>query len=330
MTAGSARALAHPNIAFIKYWGNANADLRLPSNGSISLTLGGLDTRTRVSFDPDLRQDTITVDGHALSGEAEKRVVRVLDHIRQLARVGARARVESRNSFPTGAGLASSASGFAALALAATRAAGLSLDTQELSRIARLGSGSACRSAWGGYVEWLAGRNHAGSYAVQIAPPEHWDIRDVVAIVSRRPKAVGSSEGHALAAGSPLQAQRIADAPRRLAVCRDAIVQRDFTSLAGIVEEDSDLMHAVMASSTPPLTYSTPVSLAIQRAVRQWRSEGLPTAYTQDAGPNIHVLCLPEAEDMITTRLRSIAGVLDLIHTAPGGPAREIEFDDPE
>jgi diphosphomevalonate decarboxylase len=330
MTAGRARAVAHPNIALIKYWGNANSDLRIPINGSISLTLDGLETDTLVAFRADLAQDEVWVDAQRASSSAQARVVRVLDHVRVLAGLDAFAHVESRNSFPPGAGLASSASAFAALAFAATAAAGLALEPEALSRVARLGSGSACRSVWGGYVEWLAGSDHAGSYSLQMAPAEHWDLRDVVAIMSRQPKAVGSSEGHDRAGSSPLQPARVADAPRRLAVCRRAILARDFESLAVLVEQDSDLMHAVMATSSPPLDYSLPSTMALRLAVTAWRAAGVPVAYTQDAGPNLHLLCLPEAVDTVIERVGSFEGVVDTLHARPGGPPRQIEIPDRE
>jgi diphosphomevalonate decarboxylase len=326
MTARRARAVAHPNIALVKYWGNANSELRIPSNGSISLTLDGLETDTLVVFRADLANDEVLVDEQRTSASTEARVGRVLDHVRGMAGIEAFARVESRNSFPSGAGLASSASAFAALAAAATAAAGLALEPEELSRVARLGSGSACRSIWGGYVEWLAGSDHAGSYSLQIAPAEHWDLRDVVAVMSRQAKAVGSSEGHDRARSSPLQPPRVADAPRRLAICRRAILARDFEALAAVVEQDSDLMHEVMATSSPPLNYSLPSTTALRQAVPAWRAEGLPVAYTQDAGPNLHLLCLPEAVGVVIERVRTFDGVVDTLHARPGGPPRQIEI----
>jgi diphosphomevalonate decarboxylase len=232
------------------------------------------------------------------------------------------ARVESANNFPTGAGIASSASAFAALALAATSAAGLQLSEKDLSRLARTGSGSACRSVPGGFVEWMPGVSDADSYAISIAPPDHWDLTDCVAIISREHKPTGSTSGHALADTSPLQAARLADAPRRLELCRRAIHERNFQALAQIAELDSNLMHAVMLTSTPPLFYWAPASLTIMETVQEWRRSGLPAFFTVDAGPNVHVICPSEHSEQVTRRLQALPGVLDVIAAAAGGPAR--------
>jgi diphosphomevalonate decarboxylase len=228
MTIKSATARAHPNIALIKYWGNRDHTLRVPANGSISINLGGLQTRTTVRFDPTLVADSLALNGVQASGEALKRVSRLLERVRQLSRIDTRARVVSENNFPTGAGIASSASAFAALSVAAAAAAGLQLAEHELSRLARTGSGSACRSVPGGFVEWAAGSDDGNSYAFSIAGPDHWELVDCIAIVSDVHKPTGSTAGHALADTSPLQAARVVDAPHRLDICRQAILNRDF------------------------------------------------------------------------------------------------------
>jgi len=165
----TATAQAFPNIAFIKYWGNRDAHFRIPSNASISMNLGGLETRTQVTFDPALKNDQLTLNGKPQSGKSLERVSAVLDLVRQMAALQRFARVESNNNFPTGVGIASSASAFAALSLAASAAAGLALSEAELSRLARRGSGSACRSVPGGFVEWQAGEDDLTSYASSIA-----------------------------------------------------------------------------------------------------------------------------------------------------------------
>jgi diphosphomevalonate decarboxylase len=317
----SATAIAHPNIALIKYWGDIDSDLHIPANGSISMNMAGLTTLTMVSINPALPQDQFILNGEPTIGNALDRVSIFLNHVRQLAGNSTFAKVDSKNNFPTGAGMASSASGFAALSLSATHAAGLSLDEKELSRLARTGSGSACRSIPGGFVEWQAGSNDRDSYAHSIAPPDHWDVVDCITLVSREEKPISSNAGHSLAVTSMLQAARIADAPRRLSICRKAILDHDFDALAEIVELDSNLMHAVMITSTPPLLYWQPGTVAIMHAVQAWRKEGLPVCYTIDAGPNVHVLCLGEQEKRVTERLRQLPGVIQVLPAHPGGPA---------
>jgi diphosphomevalonate decarboxylase len=323
MMAATAQACA--NIAFIKYWGNRDNALRLPANGSISMILDGLHTRTTVSFQHSLPYDELIINGREIAGPALERVSCVLDLVRALAHTGQQAEVVSENNFPSGAGIASSASAFAALALAASKAAGLDLNERQLSRLARQGSGSACRSIPGGFVEWLVGTGDEDSFAASIAPPDHWSLVDCIAIVSDEHKKTGSTEGHAVAATSPLQAARLADTPRRLDICRRAILNCDFGLLAGIVELDSDMMHAVMMTSEPALHYWMPASLEVMQAVRSWRQEGISVCYTLDAGPNVHVLCTEEDAQEAATRLRLFSGVRNVLVARPGGPARLVQ-----
>ena len=318
----TATAQANPNIAFIKYWGNRDNTLRLPSNGSISMNLDGLYTRTTVSFQPSLPYDELIINGHEVRGAGSDRISYILDIIRGMANIHERAEVISENNFPSGAGIASSAAAFAALALAGSTAAGLSLNEPELSRLARRGSGSASRSIPGGFVEWQAGTGEEDSYAFSIAEPDHWDLVDCVAIVSATHKKTGSTEGHSLAPTSPLQAARVADAQRRLEICRRAILERDFNAFASIIELDSDMMHAVMMTSRPALHYWKASSLEVMTCVRQWRAEGIPVCYTVDAGPNVHVICPETQANLIEQKLRQIEGVQNVLLARAGGPAR--------
>lgn len=323
----TATALAHPNIAFIKYWGNRDNALRLPVNGSISMNLDGLFTRTTVSFQPSLPFDELVINGREVTGAGLGRVSAILDLIRSMAGVQEQAEVITENNFPSGAGIASSASAFAALALAGSRAAGLTLTESELSRLARRGSGSAARSIPAGFVEWQAGTGDEDSFAFSIAAPDHWQLMDCIAIVSASHKKTGSTEGHALAPTSPLQAARVEDAPRRLDLCRRAILDRDFAAFASIVELDSDMMHAVMMTSSPALHYWLPASLSVMQAVRGWRGEGLSVCYTVDAGPNVHVLC-PQAEAQeVKKKLLEIPGVSDVLTAGVGSAAKIINGD---
>lgn len=314
----TASACAHPNIAFIKYWGNRDETLRLPANGSISMNLDGLETRTSVTFSETQPDDSLNLNDQPVSGAGLNRVSAFLDIVREMAGIQMRAEVLSENNFPLGAGIASSAAAFAALALAASRAAGLNLDEASLSRLARRGSGSACRSIPAGFVEWQVGRDEADSYAVSIAPPGHWNLVDCIAVVSSEQKSTGSTEGHAQAGSSPLQAARVADAPRRLEICRKAILERDFAALTEIVELDSDMMHAVMMTSRPPLFYWKATTLTVMQAVREARVKGLPVCYTIDAGPNVHVITEGAKAEQVTGLLQSIPGVKEVRRAGAG------------
>jgi diphosphomevalonate decarboxylase len=324
MPATCATAIAESNIAFIKYWGNRDDRLRLPANASLSMNLAGLETETTVEFNDGWDRDEVILGGEPQSGAPRDRVAAHLDLIRARAGLSLRARVQSRNNFPTGTGIASSASAFAALTLAAAAAAGLRLSEPELSALARQGSGSAARSIPGGFVEWDLGQDGQPetSFAHTLAPPEHWDLRDVIAVVSQKHKSVGSTSGHALARTSPLQAARLASVPERLARCREALLARDFARFADLVEADSNLMHAVMITSQPPLMYWEPITVAIMSSVRRWRAEGLPVCYTIDAGPNVHCLCPAEHAAEVERRLHDNLDVKRLLIAGPGGPAR--------
>ena len=314
-------AIAHPNIAFIKYWGNQDDVLRLPSNGSISMNLEGLTTTTKVQFISQLKEDSLTLNNKKLSGPALERVRAFLDLIRGTANKIIFAEVTSENNFPTGAGIASSASAFAALALAATKAIGLNLTEAELSRLARHGSGSACRSIPDGFVEWYCGDQDENSYAASIAPATSWDLVDCIALVTANHKAVGSTAGHLLANSSPLQTARVQDAPRRLEICRSAILKKDFKQFAKIVELDSNLMHAVMMTSTPSLFYWEPQTLEVMRTVRNWREQGIPVCYTLDAGSNVHVICLSSVCEKIKHNLEQMSFIQRVIIAKPGSGA---------
>jgi diphosphomevalonate decarboxylase len=323
----TATAQAHPNIAFIKYWGNRDNTLRLPANGSISMNLDGLFTRTTVSFQSTLPFDELIINGHEVTGQGLDRVSYILDIIRSMANVTERAEVMTENNFPSGAGIASSASAFAALALAGSKAAGLNLSEPALSRLARRGSGSASRSIPSGFVEWQIGATEEDSYAFSIAEPNHWNLVDCIAVVSASHKKTGSTEGHSIAPTSPLQAARVADAPRRLEICRKAIIEKDFDTFASIAELDSDIMHSVMMTSNPALHYWKPASLSVMNAVRQWREDGIPACYTVDAGPNVHVMC-PESEvRIVEEKLKEISGVSDVLVARVGGAAKIVNGD---
>lgn len=312
------------NIAFIKYWGVADATLNIPLSNSISMTLADAHTTTTVAWDEIgvLERDLFVLDGVTQSAERSRRLIRHLDILRGLAGVTWRAWVTSENNFPTASGIASSASGFAALTVAGCAALGLELDNTRLSAIARRSSGSASRSLFGGYVEWVQGSSDEDSVAVPLHGPEHWDLRDVVAVVSGEEKKLSSADGHLLAASSPLLDGRIAHVDGWLEEVRAAIAGRDMQRLGPIIELDALAMHAVMMTSAPSLLYWQPGTLEILHAVRRWRDEdGLPVYFTIDAGPNVHVICEAEHGPEVETRLAALGSVERVIASRPGpGP----------
>jgi diphosphomevalonate decarboxylase len=320
-----ATAIAHPNIALIKYWGNRDHEMRIPENGSISFNLGSLYTKTTVIFNPSLENDSLEINGIQTLNSGLKRISNFLKIVREWTSTPYYARVISENNFPMGAGIASSAAAFASLSLASIKALGLFLTEKDLSRLARRGSGSACRSIPQGFVEWLPGRDDQESFSYSFAPVNHWNLVDVIAIVAKNHKSVGSTAGHALANSSPLQRVRVADAPRRLGIGKNAILQRDFNELAEIVELDSNLMHSVMMTSSPSLFYWEPATISIMKAVPEWRQQGIPACYTLDAGPNVHIICQSEYADDVANLVNQITGVLQVMVSPVGGGAYLVE-----
>jgi diphosphomevalonate decarboxylase len=323
-TLREASAQANSNIAFIKYWGNADDRLRLPVNPSMSINLDGLHTNTTVIWDERLASDELFINQAPAESKALNRVSAHLNYIRDRLGITSFAQVRSVNNFPMGAGIASSASSFAALTVAAVAAAGGNLSEKELTTIARLGSGSAARSIPTGFVEWHTGTKHEDSFAASFAPPDHWELIDVIAIISSEHKSVTSSEGHPSAKTSDLQDARVAGAIKRFNTCKQAIFDRDFETFAEVVERDSNLMHAVMMTSRPPLFYWQPATLTVMDHIRHWRAEGVNVCYTLDAGPNVHCICLRDSVDVVSQRLQALSGVQSIRVAKIGGPAKLI------
>jgi diphosphomevalonate decarboxylase len=321
-------AIAGSNIAFVKYWGNLDDKLNIPMNGSISMTLDAAHTLTTVEFHPDLPADQLTINGLLAGRQATARASAFLDHIRQMAGKYWHARIISSNSFPTGAGIASSASGFAALSLAATRALGLNLSNVELSRLARLGSGSASRSIDGGFVEWLPGGRDEDSFATPLAPEGHWDLLDIIAIISKEHKQVGSSSGHPLAHSSPFYQARLGAVQGTLKRVRRAIKERDFTTFGELIEEEAVSLHVAAMTSKPSVLYWQPGTIALLHALRSWREEGGPTGYfTMDAGPNVHVIAQRKDADALQEKIMAVEGVQEILLCGVGPGARIIDDD---
>jgi diphosphomevalonate decarboxylase len=326
--AHQATYVAPPNIALVKYWGMRDRELAVPYNSSLSVTLDRFRSRTRVRFDPSLSDDLVEINGSPAVGGPRDAVVRFLDRVRDRTGVTDRAAVVSDNNFPTASGLASSASGFAALAGAASRAAGLRLSGRDLSRLARFGSGSASRSIFGGFVEWQAGRRADGSdcYARPLFPEDHWPgLVDVVVFVAGAPvKEVRSAEAmQASVATSPLYAGRLAVVPRRLAAIRAAIRRTDAVRLFPLIMEECDNFREVCETTRPSLDYLTSTSRATLGEVRALNREaGRPIAgYTHDAGAHVHVFTLDRYARKVRSRLAHLPGVRStlVVHPGPGG-----------
>jgi len=318
-----ATAIAPANIAFIKYWGRKDDKLRLPVNNSLAMNLSNVFTVTTIEFSKDLKQDQIEMIGEKLDDESRQRIVDHLGRIRNLAKIRNHARVVTKNNFPKSTGIASSASGFAALTLAATTAAGLKLTSRQLSILARQGSGSACRSLPDGFVEWRAGNSNETSYAYCLYPPNWWRIADVIAIIGEAPKKVSSSEGHVLTESSPFFKPRTEGMKRKIKGIKNALRKKNFEKFGRIMEEEAINMHAVMMTSKPPLFYWLPKTIQIILAVQDWRDIGIPVYFTIDAGPNVHLICQERDENKVSQKLKGL-GVKWVIINHPARGARII------
>lgn len=322
-----ATAEAPSNVAFIKYWGRKDEELRLPTNGSISMNLDGLKTKTTVFFDDSLERDSIIINDEKEEGEGYQKIIKHLDRVRNLAGITERAKVISKNTFPRSTGLSSSASGFAALTLAATSAAGLELSEKELSILARQGSGSACRSIPDGYVEWLDGDSSDSSYAVSLFPPEHWDLVDVVCILSTKKKVVPTSIGQLSSNSSPYFVKRLEEMPEKIERMKRFIASRDFTAFGQLLEQEAVDLHRIMETSIPPLYYMTPETKQMIENVRRWRTEGLDVYFTVNTGENIHLLCELKDKEGLLRLLKENAPGLQTIVNLPSRGARLISVD---
>jgi diphosphomevalonate decarboxylase len=317
-----ATAIAHPNVALIKYWGKEDIATNLPAVGSLSLTLGGLNTRTSVSFLPDLAQDEVTVNGQS-DERTLKGVTRCLDLLRQHAGTATHAHVESVNDFPTSAGLASSASGYAALVTAASAALNLDLAAEELDLITRIGSGSAPRSLYDGIVLLEKTMDTSGMNCRSVAAPDEWPLAVVVAVTSRAQKAVSSTGGMESSRLTSPCYQAWVDTHRAdLDMALESLRKRDFEKLATVSEHSCLKMHAVAMSSDPALVYWSAATAACMQQVRELRKSGVPVFFTIDAGPQLKAVCMPAAVGTVSNALAQVPGVIDVLECHLGHGAR--------
>lgn len=319
-------AIANSNIALIKYWGKANDKLFLPTNSNLSITLDGLNSHTTVEFSSGYKEDIVNIDGKNMEGEKREKVVRHLNLIRNMANSKLNAKAVSKNNFPSAAGMASSASGFAALTVAACASLGMNLDKKQISILSRQGSGSSCRSIYGGYVEWIKGEQSKDSYALQFADENYFDIRDIIAIVEQEEKKVSSRAGMTETIKTcPLYSSRVNAAEENLIKIKKAIKEKNFSEIGKISEFDCLLMHATMITTVPSLLYWSPETVKIIKLVQEWREEGLESYFTIDAGPNVHVLSLPENVKEIEKRLRELKEIKDIKNCKIGNDAKLTE-----
>ena len=318
-----ATARAQPNIALIKYWGKSDVHRNLPAVGSISITLNTLYTTMSVDFGATLPDDVLTVNG-AEDAAMLPRISRCLDTVCGEDRP--RARVASHCNFPIAAGLASSASAFAALVVAADAAGGGSRDRAELASLAGLASGSAARSLFGGFCELENTGNGIDVCSLRLA--SEWPLEVVVAVTEKGPKPTGSTEAMEISRKtSPFYRRWVEQQESDLAAARDAILKRDFGKLGDVAEHNCLKMHSVMWASRPPLIYWNHATLECMHAVRELRDQGTGVFFTIDAGPQLKAVCLPEHTERVKDALASTRGVHDVMVSGLGSGARLVDDD---
>ncbi|MET0284256.1 MAG: diphosphomevalonate decarboxylase [Polyangiales bacterium] len=317
----TATAIARANIALAKYWGKSDVPLNLPAVASISLTLEPMRTETTVSFDSRLDADELLLNGKRGEGKPLTRAIKVLDRVRKHAGIDLKARVESANNFPTASGLASSASGFAALVAAAWSAAGLKRDDDVWSAWARNASASAARSIYGGFVELPKGvPGDAALSARTVAPADHWDVRIVVAVANEGPKDTGSTEGMTLSEQtSPYYRSWVDCSDALVEEVRAGILERNLVKVGEAMEQSTLAMHACMMASRPGLIYFQPATLAALATVKQLRKEGVEVYATMDAGPHVKALCHARDAERVAAALAATPMVLRTLTAHPGG-----------
>ncbi len=313
-----ATAIAPSNIAFTKYWGKKDEKLRLPENGSISMCLSNLLTTTTVDFDSKYKNDEVIINGKKDKDEA-KRVVKHLDRIRKLAKINLRAKVVSKNNFPASTGLSSSASGFAALTVAAAASAGLKLSEKQLSILARQGSGSACRSIPSGFAEWLDGDTSETSFAKTIFPKDFWKIADIVAVVSDQKKEVSTTEGQGSASTSPFMETRLQQMAKKNQLIKKLIKERKFREFGELIEKEALELHSIFLTQTPPLIYLLPESLSLIKLTNKWRKEGLSVYFTVNTGQDVHLIVEQKNIKKLQNKLKNLKFVKKIIINYPSG-----------
>ena len=280
-------ARAHTNIALIKYWGKSDAKLRLPLMSSLSMTLDSFYTDTSLEKS---QKDEFYLNGKLQDGKQASRVFKYLDFLRGKYQVDDYLTVKSINHVPTAAGLASSSSAFAALAVSFAAFYDLKLDKKQLSRLARMGSGSASRSIYGGFAIWQKGNNDENSYAYALDEKPNMDLHMLAIELNQKPKKLSSTQGMQDAISSPFYRPWIERNKLEIKEMISAIKADDFTKLGELAELNANEMHAVNFTSQPEFTYFEPNTIKAIKLVEELRSNGIECYYTIDAGPNVKIL----------------------------------------
>lgn len=319
-------AQAHSNIALVKYWGKGDEKLRLPVNSSAAIALDNLTTTTTVEFKEDLIEDKVELVGDGFEADEVAKVSKHLDRVRKMAGINLKAKVVSKNGFPKAAGMASSASGFAALSVAAASAAGLNLSEKELSILARQGSGSASRSVPGWVSVWHAGTSNETSYAEPIKYPKEWDLHVLLVMAEDTSvKKVGSTEGMALAPTSPYFKIAVNEAENNIDRLTKAMNGGDWRAFGKVIEDECFRLHMLCMTTTPNILYWRGITVEVFQKLLKIREGGVEAFFTVDAGPHVHVVC--QGKDVIEVKkaLGELSGIKTIVECGIGEGTKIIE-----
>jgi len=319
-----ATAETTPNIAVVKYWGKENDEKNIPYFSSLSFTMDRqLLTRSTIAFSPEFKEDEAWLNGKKLDEKKLAEIQKSIKQLREKAKTSWKFKLVSKNFFPTAAGMASSASGFAALVLAADKALGTSEPKKELSKIARLISGSACRSLYGGFVEWQKGEKEDASdcFSYQIADEKHWpELVNIIAIIDTNEKKILSRAGMQITAKtSKLYPAHVNDNTRLVNEMKDAVLKRNFEKFGELTMQASNRLHSIMLDTYPPIKYLNDTSWEVIAKVHDLNDKKIIAAYTFDAGPNAHVYTLEKYKNEVKEMLSKIPGVQSTMECKVGG-----------
>lgn len=325
-------ALSHPNKALVIYWGNVDDTLRIPTRSSLSMTLQGinhpLDYIVSLKTMRSSERDKVIIDRIEDKGEIYSHFVHHLDAMRRYTGFREKVEVTARTSFPVGSGLAGSAASASALAEAFAGLIGKTSDTRLKSIMARRGSGSASRSVFGGFVMWQKGNSDDSSYAKQLFDENHWDLRNVIAMVSSNPKKIRSIDGMQLSKKScpeQIYSGFVSVADPHIEQISAALSARDIAKLGASYEEENYLFRQVCLKTMPPLDYWMKGTHDILDKVANLRKDGIPAYAGTDAGPNVHIFTVPKYVERVIRTIQEVEGVLEIIHCRVGEGSHLIE-----
>lgn len=319
-------AKAHSNIALVKYWGKKDDGLRLPKNSSVAIALDEAFTLTTVEFSDSYKDDEVQLLGQGFEDDEVEKVKKHLDRVRKLAKIQTKAKVVSKNNFPKSAGMASSASGFAALSLAAASSAGLNLSERELSVLARNGSGSASRSIPGGVSVWYTADDDASSYAEQINYPKEWDLKVLLVMAEdTSAKKVSTTDAMAMASTSPYFSTAVMEAEENIVRLREAMKQDNWSAFGKVIEDECYRLHAICMTQSPNVLYWRGVTIEVFQKLYKLRESGVEAFFTVDAGPHVHVVCKGSDVERVKQSLNELSGIKTIIECGIGEGATLVE-----